>query len=118
MSKNSLTPEQDLITREFFVVVAQQGHGLEDTPGNASHLRAICLGLLNYQQLPSGAFIDTKTKVTVEFGSQNYDAYPCEWEADARRANDAVNPKSEPETSPSSKSTYSKVRKAILSEDV
>ncbi len=83
MAKNNLTAEQDLLVREFFVEVAEKFESLQPDAGSyGRQLRAICLLLLNYDQLPNGAFITKGTVVSRTFGSDDYSAYPDEWQVD------------------------------------
>ena len=70
MAKNNLTPEQDLLTRRFYVEVAEKAEALlPDAPVNARNLRATLLMLLNYIQLPSGAFVEAGTDINRAFGN-------------------------------------------------
>lgn len=118
MAANDLKPMQDLIVREFFLKIATQEDVLPDAAASLRQLRAICLKMLNYSWLPNGAFIEAGTNISLPFGSTDYSAFPDEWEADARRAHEAVTTKAYVKTSASSKSTDTPVWKAILSKDV
>ena len=117
MATNNLTPEQDLLTRDFFTMLNKTEY-LKNHPSQRRQLNAILLGALNYQVLPNGAFVSKDTNVTVVYGSGNYDAYPDEWEADTRRSYEAVHPKDTSKASTSGKSKNTKVRKAVLPKDV
>ena len=87
MANNTLTPDQDVQTREFFINVAEQTEALlPNSPASGRTLRGILLQLLNYDQLPSGAFITAGTPVTRSLGDNTYSEYPCEWEEDYQRA--------------------------------
>lgn len=88
MAKNNLTPEQDLLTRRFYVEVAERSGLIPDSAVAMRTLRAILLELLNYDQLPNGNFVEKGKARTVKFG-QSLDL-PNEWPADTRRAEDAV----------------------------
>ena len=118
MAQNNLTPQQDLVTREFYTTVASDDGLLPSAAAHARQLRAICLALLNYIQLPNGAFIQADTKVQIGFGSNDYSAYPNEWEADERRSNEAIMRESDTAPSTRSQTAYSKVREAVLPKDV
>jgi hypothetical protein len=89
MVENALTPEQDLLTRRFFLEVASKDGLFPDAPAYSGQLRALLLSILNYRQLPNGNFVSRDTELHVPFGT-NYadamDAYPCEWDADTERA--------------------------------
>jgi len=128
MAKNVLTPRQDLLTREFYVEVAERvEHMLPDSPAYGRQLRAILLLLLNYDRIKSGAFIEKGQSVQIEFGSNDYSAYPDEWAADydAAVAAIAIGEGNEEdygtdtsEASASEQAEDSALREAVLSEDV
>jgi hypothetical protein len=83
MASNKLTPQQDLLTREFYIEVAEKADDLlPDTAAHGRHLRAILLALLNYDQLPNGAFISKGQSVKLDYGSRDFSGYPDEWQAD------------------------------------
>lgn len=87
MAKNSLTPEQDLLTRKFYEEVAVLSEDfLTDAPATGRQLRAILLEILGYRQLPTGARISKTTKVKGEFGSDMLEGYADEWYEDATKA--------------------------------
>lgn len=91
MATNGLTPEQDLLVREFYVNIATKAEGLlPNAPAYGRQLRAICLLLLNYDQLRSGAFITKGQTISVAFGSTDYSAYKDEWQDDYDRAVRAI----------------------------
>ena len=127
MAKNVLTPEQDLLTRQFYVEVAQKAEALlPNTPAFGRQLRAILLLLLNYDLLPSGAFVTKGTKVKKAFGSTDYSAYKDEWATDLGVAladveinkNEANNNTDPSEASTRESSEDTKVRETVLPEDV
>ena len=83
MAKNNLTPQQDLITRQFLTEVATAENILPDTPGLRRQLYAILLTMLNYDRLTDGRFITKGKKVTYPYmGMPSLEEYPDEWEAD------------------------------------
>ena len=87
MAKNILTPEQDLLTRHFFVIVGERIEALlPNSPASGRTLRGILLQLLNYDQLPSGAFVTAGTPITRSLGDNTYSSYPSECEDDYQRA--------------------------------
>jgi hypothetical protein len=136
MAKNNLTPEQDLLVREFFVEVAEKFESLQpDAGAYGRQLRAICLLLLNYDQLPNGSFVTKGTPIAREYGTRDYDDYPDEWQADFAAAvakvatlegrveyeeeqNNEVEAEDTSETSTSEPSENTSVWKTILSKDV
>ena len=87
MANNTLTAEQDVLTRQFFVRVAERTEALlPNSPASGRALRGILLQLLNYDQLPSGAFVTAGTAITRSLGDNTYSSYPNEWEDDYQRA--------------------------------
>lgn len=124
MANNTLTARQDLLTREFFVTVAEQTEDLlPNSPASGRSLRGILLQLLNYDQLPNGAFVAKGTEITYKFGHADYSSYENEWESDYQRAieeldNEGGNNTNTTETSTGESSTDTEVRQTILSEDV
>lgn len=91
MAKNNLTPEQDLLCRRFYIEVAEKAEALlPDTPVHAQRLRRTILMLLNYRQLPNGAFVQADKAISRSFGNPDYSAYTCEWADDAQRAWEAL----------------------------
>lgn len=128
MANNPLTAQQDLLVREFYVEVAEKAEALlPNSPVFARQLRSICLLLLNYDQIASGAFITKGTVVQMPYGSQDFSAYPDEWAADFDAAvaaiaqgesDEAGYDTNTSEASASEPSTYSKVREALFPKDV
>lgn len=86
MAENSLTPEQDVLTRAFWQKVANDPDIFPTEQVSARRLRRLILDLLNYDVLPNGAFIQRGSKVQVKLGDTTYSNYPCQWERDTRRA--------------------------------
>ena len=128
MAKNALTPQQDLLTREFYVNVAEKAEDfLPNAPAYSRQLRAICLLLLNYDRLPGGAFIEKGQMLKIDFGSNDFSDYPCEWADDVATAleaigevtgNEITNDTDTSEASTSESSEDSEVREAVLPQDV
>ncbi len=122
MATNNLTPEQDLLTREFFEQVAIRDEFLPNDPAIKRSVVAGLLTALNYDWLPNGHFIEKGANLQYRFGSSSpdYDAYDDEWEDDKRRAEDAIANYTEdtPPTRTSKSTESAKVREAILSEDL
>ena len=113
MAKNNLTPEQDLLTREFYEQVALLAEDfMPDHPASARQLRGTILDMLGYRQLPNGARIDKDIEVKGKFGTDLYEGYADEWYEDADKAKAAI----EASTSKSTEGT--EVRTSVLSEDV
>ncbi len=127
MAKNVLTPEQDLLTRQFYVEIAQVTEALlPNTPAFGRQLRSILLLLLNYDLLPNGVFVTKGTTVTKKLGSEDYSAYPDEWVTDLGRAladveinkHEANNNTDTSEASTSEPSKNTEVRETVLPKDV
>ncbi len=127
MAKNVLTPEQDILTRQFYVEVAQKAEALlPNTPAFGRQLRAILLLLLNYDQLPSGAFVTKGTTITKAFGSVDYSSYTDEWVTDLgealadveMRKHEANKSTDTSEASASEPCEDTEVRETVLPEDV
>ena len=100
---------------------------LPDAPVFARQLRAICLLLLNYQQLPNGTFVDKSLEIKLPYGSSDYSAYPDEWAADFDAALSAIalgvgNETSDDidtgEASTSESPSNTTLREAVLPKDV
>ena len=118
MSKNTLTPEQDLLTREFYSVVANDDSLFPQNPAAQRSLRGTLLTLLNYVVV-DGKFVDPDSVKTRTYGSPL--GLDCEWVTDTRRAMEALNESdsgSEDETDSSEPPTDTEVREAVLREDV
>lgn len=127
MKNNNLTPSQDLLVREFWEQIAVKAEALmPSTPAYARQSRAICLLLLNYDLLPGGRYVKKGTKINIRFGSNDYSAYKCQWEADRQEAYDELKANQiiddlvndTPETSASESTEDTEVRETILPEDV
>jgi hypothetical protein len=147
MATNKLTPEQDILTRRFYLEVAQTEGLFPDAPIQQKRLCALLMDMLNYQRLGNGNFVTKGTPISVPFGNSmpsGLDAYPDEWVEDYQRAVDAltaegerdalevtteaiesaedeglaVNDNDTSEASTSESSESTEVREAVLSEDV
>jgi hypothetical protein len=116
VAKNALTPEQDILVRRFYVEVAEVAEGLlPDSPASARTLRGVLLQLLNYDQLPSGAFIEKGKDISIPYGSTDYSAYPCEWEKDFEKA---INNLGSDQTSTSEPAPNTTLWEAVLPKDL
>lgn len=96
MAKNAMTPDQDILTRRFFIEVAEKAESIiPDAAASARQLRAILLMMLNYDQTPDGKFVEKGVLRTRPFGNNDFSAYECEWEKDfeaaIRRDDDQAN---------------------------
>jgi len=123
MAKNEMKPYQDLLTRRFFKEVALDAEALmPGAPASARQLRALCLFLLNYDQLPNGAFVEKGTNVSYPFGNADYNKYKDEWEDDLaatkEKLNETDNDKDTVEASTSESTEGTEVRTSVLPEDV
>lgn len=127
MASNTLTPEEDLLTREFYATIAAHGDRLfPGSPASARQLRAIILLLLNYDQLPNGAFVTRGTNIDVPFGSNDYSKYKDEWMEDLGKTlaaveilkNEARKDINTSKASASESSEDTEVGETILREDV
>lgn len=124
MAKNILTPEQDLLTREFFLAVAAKADGLLiSNPAYARQLRAIVLLLLNYQPGPDGGFIEKGTVLHRSLSGKSQGKVEDEWPADAAAAqkafdNEANNDPNTSEASTGESSEDTPIRQTLLPEDL
>jgi len=118
MAKNRMTPEQDLLTRQFFAEVSQDPSLFPDTPVTQRDLIRTLLYLLNYQVI-DGKFVEKSKSVKRPYmGTAQVD---CEWDADVRRAEEALNEGnsgSQDEADSGEPSTDTEVREAVLRQDV
>ena len=115
MAKNILVPKTDLATRDYLELIQED----EDIPFEMRRkIMSVLLQMLNYKVLSTGAFVQADTAMKVRFGTNDYSAYPCEWEDDKESANAALNNKDTVEASSSSEGSDPEVREAVLSEDV
>ena len=118
MAKNNMTPEQDIITREFFTAVVQDTNLFPQNPAMQRSLYSYVLHLLNYD-LIDGAYVEKGKTTSRRYGEAA--TVTCEWNADTRRAQEALNEDSgsgEDEADSSKSSTDTEVREAVLREDV
>jgi len=119
MANNKMTPEQDIVTREFYKIVAMDEDLMTVTGLTGRQVRGICLQLLNYAVV-KGSFVDpAKIKGRPYSGSLTME---CEWTADTRRAMEALvdedNSSGEDEADSSEPPTDTEIREAVLREDV
>lgn len=119
MATNNLTPEQDLLTREFFQKVSNDPALFPSDPVGQRNMNQCILRILNYVYI-EGAYI-TPGKVIKRSFSETAHA-ECEWEADTNRAMEAIdeanNSKSTNQADSSESATDTEVREAVLREDV
>lgn len=133
MARNSLTAAQDVLVREFLVDVALAENVFSNHTASKKRLIGACYELLNYQRLSDGRFISKDKKINVQFGNHvpSFEEYPDEWDDDYQRALNALDTSGKDynvyttyddqntdEADSSESSTGSKIRKAVLSEDV
>jgi hypothetical protein len=126
MAKNNLTPEQDVLTREFYVQVALAPNTLPDNPALKRQLGAICLNMLNYNRLTDGRFISKGKKIKMAYGQQpSLEEYPDEWAEDYQAALQGMEKeeitlenKGENKADSSKSSKSSKIWKALFPKDV
>lgn len=113
MAKNNLTPEQDLLTREFFQRVASDESLFPDDPVGRRNMLACIVRLLGY----TGT-----TNKTVRFGQTSVSDITEEWAADEARAREALNEASNGADSDEANSgespESSEVRETVLREDL
>lgn len=111
MAKNNLKPEQDLMFRDFFRMVAGDESILANDPAGRRALLASCLNALNYVQLPNGAFVEQGTNYSIPFGTLPEEiGVTDEWPADEERARAAIDSKDKPQASTRKSSKNTKVR--------
>jgi len=119
MATNNMTPEQDLLTREFFRQIVQNNSLFPTDPAGQRAMASAVLQLLNYDYV-GGAFVTKGTKRTRPFSGQH--ELECEWIADLEKAteqlNEAYKSTSTPEADSSEQATDTEVRQAVLREDV
>lgn len=118
MAKNLMTPEQDLLTREFYSTVANDSTLFPSNPVLQRNLVSTCLTLLNYDYI-SGCYVEKAQARTR--GLQGEVRVTCEWATDAQRAMEAVDESDssgEDETYSSEPPKDSEVRETILREDL
>ena len=123
MAKNKLTPQQDIVTRQFFVLVAQ---GANHDESELKRLREICLNLLNYECTTDGRFIAQQAAPRTRPWGSGPEAVggACEWLDDFKPAikqggKDARTNNQDSFTPRSSKSAKNpKVFQAVLPKDV
>lgn len=120
MAQNNLTPEQDLLTREFFQKVSNDKSLFPDDPVGQRNMNQCILRLLNYDYI-NGAYI-TKGQ-TLSRSLTGSTPVECEWMADTVKAQkeysgneDSGSSKDKADSGKPTKNT--KVRKAVLREDV
>ena len=112
-AKNNMSFKQELIARLFYSEVATKAEDfLSEQPVTARQLRGILLDILGYKQLPTGARIAKETEVAGTFGTNIYEEYEDEFDADTAEIIASL------EASPSESSTDSKIRETIFSKDV
>jgi len=119
MATNNMTPEQDLIAREFFQKVANDPALFASDKVGQRRMNSVILQLLNYDYV-AGAFVTRGMALTSPIGGQP--DVTCEWEADNRRAWEAVHGKdndtSDDQADSSESATDTEVRETVLREDV
>ena len=116
MSKNSLTPAQDVITRDFYQDVLCDPSLLVDNPVARRNAIRLCLTLLGYIVV-DGKHVDPDKLGGYKLGG----TIECvdEWEDDTRRAHDALSKtKDTSEADSSVEAEDTEVREAVLPEDV
>ena len=128
MATNNLTPEQDLLVREFYVEIGMKADDLfAAAPTSARNLRSLLLELLNYDQIANGAYITKGTVVKMEFGTKDLSAYPDEWAADYDRSvaaialgetDEADSVEDDVEASTGSPSSNTSLRETLFPKDV
>jgi len=121
MAKNNLTPQQDVATRQFYVLVALK----LGEQASSRALKQMCLDLLNYDLTQDGRFIEKDAGRSYRWGTKPEDiGGPCEWVDDYKRAikqggkNASNNHKDTFTPGGSEPTTGAKTRKALLREDV
>lgn len=121
MAKNNLTPEQDLIVREFYEKVVLPDPGLfvnaNLTQRQALHL---CLNLLGYVVVQGKHISVDKWKATsYKFGGSTESVYVDEYDTDKEAAHEAANKDTpRPETDSGKPSESPSVRQTIFRKDV
>ena len=83
MAKNNLSPEQDVLTREFYVKVATDDSLFPSNPAQARQLRAVIISLLGYA-IVQGKFVSPEKVNSRSYFSQA--DYEDEWMIDYKAA--------------------------------
>lgn len=81
MGMSKLPPELDLLTREFYIRVAQDPSFFPDTPVTQRNLLAACLELLNYNVI-DGKYVTPGKSYQRSLFSGECDGVVCEWKKD------------------------------------
>lgn len=121
MAKNKLTPQQDIITRQFFQLVTQRA---EHDPDELRTAQTICMNLLNYECTPDGRFVERDSRDFYPFGDKPVNDGPCEWLDDYKVAlkqggKDArLNTRDSFAPNSGEQSKDTEIREAVLREDV
>jgi len=120
MANNSMTPEQDLITREFFQKVANDASLFPEDPVGQRNMNQVIMRLLGYVYV-NGCYVSPDKVKTRAIGAAP--DVTCEWTEDTLRAQEALsdeedNGTSTGEADSSEPTTDTEVRETVLREDV
>ena len=119
MATNNMTPEQDLLTREFFRQIVQNNSLFPTDPASQRAMAGAVLQLLNYDYV-GGAYVQKGEQRSRPFSGQQ--DLICEWAADEQRSMEALNETNQgtstPEAYSGEQATDTEVRQAVLREDV
>ena len=85
MANNTLTPEQDVLTRRFYLEVAQDDSLFPSNPALARQLRAIIINQILGYVVVGGAFVSPDKLEKRNYFSQG-EALEDEWGPDYERA--------------------------------
>lgn len=133
MAKNNLTPQQDILTRDFLMQVALADNVFDNHSASKKRLVGALYKLLNYQRLADGRFVDASKDVMYKFGqAPSYERFPCEFDTDYKAAEAKIegymnelqeelftdNDSGSDEADSSESSEGTEVREAVLSKDV
>jgi hypothetical protein len=120
MATNILTPELDLLTREFFQKVANDTSLYPSNPVLQRNMCNTIMMLLNYDYV-QGCFVE-RTDKSPQYGYMGKQEAVCEWEADTKRAMEALDEAnkgtSTDQADSSEPTTDSEIRETVLREDV
>jgi len=118
MATNNMKLNQDVITRAFYTEVLSDDDLFIGDPVGRKQAVALCRRLLNYVVV-EGKHVSAESASKLKYQLGEAVDIEDEFESDTRRSNDAANKDTNTrKTNRSKSSKNTKVRKAVLSEDV
>lgn len=126
MASNNLTPEQDLLTREFYTQVAMKNDLFPSDPVGQRNLMACLIRLLGYVVVDN-KFVDPAKVKNLKRSIGSPSNVVDEWHTDTQKLiealeekefNEATNSNSSNKADSGESSKDSEIREAVLREDV